>query len=119
MDKNSATVWVSQLFDAIDGNDWSALVDMVSEDVCYERPGYDALQGKSAFMHFYEQVRMISSGKHTVNHVFVDGHHIIYSGSFQGQLRDGTSCQVEFCDVCQLDGDLLKHRKTFFYVPAV
>lgn len=115
----AAEAWVTTLFAAIDNRRWDDLEALASDQVCYERPGYDALVGKAAFMHFYQHVRIIKSGKHTVDGVIWRDDAIVYHGSFVGESHSGEALSVAFCDVCELDGNLLRTRKTYFYTPAV
>ena len=111
--------WVDALFAAIDGQDWSALQAMLDPGATYERPGYAPLVGAHEIIRFYRHVRIIRSGKHEV-HGVIDGCNMLnYYGRFQGEAKDGTPLDVSFCDVCQLRGGLLCHRRTFFHVPAI
>ncbi|MEP1536567.1 MAG: nuclear transport factor 2 family protein [Paracoccaceae bacterium] len=111
--------WIERLFRNIDGRDWSSLNVMLADDVVYERPGYAPLVGRDSVMNFYEEVRIIKTGQHTVHDVLANENKLSYYGHFAGTSKAGESLDVGFCDVCDVRDNLLKHRKTFFYVPAV
>lgn len=118
-DPGQGVAWTQRLFDAIDGRDWPALEAMLDPDVVYERPGYDPLIGVKDVMHFYRDVRIIVSGRHHLQGVLKGAEVLNYHGHFTGTSRWGDPLDVAFCDVCRLNGELLRHRRTFFYVPAV
>lgn len=111
--------WVDRLFEAIDGRDWTALESMLDPTATYARPGYAPLVGAEQVMHFYRHVRIIRSGKHEVHGVIQGLNMLNYYGRFQGVAKDGRPLDVSFCDVCQINGGLLQHRRTFFFVPAI
>lgn len=111
--------WIDRLFRNIDGGDWASLNIMLSDDVVYERPGYSPLVGRDAVMNFYEKVRIIKSGRHSVHDVISDQDKMSYHGHFAGTSKAGELLDVGFCDVCEVQNNLLKHRKTFFYTPSV
>lgn len=115
----SGHAWVSRLFQAIDGCDWDALEAMLDPSVVYERPGYAPFEGAAALLHFYRHTRIIASGRHDVHGVLEDGDMLTNFGCFEGVSHDGGLLDVSFCDVCWLNGDLLRRRRTFFFVPAV
>jgi uncharacterized protein len=111
--------WADRLFAAIDGRDWRALEALLDPNATYERPGYAPLVGAEEIMYFYRHVRIIRSGRHEVHGVIEGRNMLNHYGRFQGLAKDGTPLDVLFCDVCQVSSGLLRHRRTFFYVPAI
>lgn len=111
--------WLDQLFMAIDGRDWHALEVMLDPAVTYERPGYAPLIGMERVMQFYRHERIIQSGRHEIKGM-IEGHDgLSYFGRFRGKSKTGAPLDVSFCDFCSFKDDLLHHRRTFFYVPAI
>ncbi|MCV6603061.1 MAG: nuclear transport factor 2 family protein [Cohaesibacter sp.] len=111
--------WISALFEAIDCNCWDALEQILAPDVVYERPGYAPLVGRDAVMNFYRHIRIIKSGIHKVQGFARQGKILSYYGNFKGISQSDEPLNVDFCDICKLDGDHLYYRKTFFHIAAV
>jgi len=110
---------VHRLFDAIDSRRWERLPDFFDADVVYERPGYEPFRGLDRLDHFYREERVIASGRHHLEGVVVGDTQAACWGRFIGTHRDGTPIDEAFADTYQLTGDRIRHRKSFFFRPAV
>ncbi|WP_323118208.1 nuclear transport factor 2 family protein [Burkholderia alba] len=109
-----------RMFEVIDTRQFSRLPEFFHPRVVYERPGYDAIDGLPALIHFYEKVRIIVEGRHTIHSVFqsgIDGAAV--SGSFKGVSVQGDALSEPFCDVYFFENDRIVRRKTFFFRKAI
>jgi ketosteroid isomerase-like protein len=110
---------VQGYFEAVDANDVAGLLRAFHDDAVYERPGYAAIEGMAALRHFYEQVRVIAGGKHTVEGIIVQGDRAAAWGSFEGTSRTGEPLAERWADVYQFEGALIRYRRSHFYRPAI
>jgi ketosteroid isomerase-like protein len=110
---------VRQLFDVIDGQEWNKLTEFFCEDVHYERPGYEPINGIAALLTFYRDVRIIQSGRHHLDQVVIDDSAGACWGRFLGQSRKGDPIDVRFADVYSLHQGKIRLRTSYFFVPAV
>ena len=108
--------FIISMFRAIDGRDWEALGRHFHPDMIYLRPGFPTLEGRDAVLRFYREVRQIQ-GEHRIEGVAVEGKFGAHWGRFVGAKKDGTPVDVEYSDTYVFDDGLLKHRKSYFFVP--
>lgn len=110
---------VCNYFAAVDANDFDRLIELFDDEVVYERPGYDAIEGKQQLKRFYASERVIASGEHTVRGVVADGDRVTAWGDFRGTSRTGAQLSEGWCDVYQFRDARIYRRRTYFYRPAV
>ncbi len=110
---------VRRYYELVDGGDLEAMYALFADDVVYDRPGYEPLEGMAAFRAFYEDERVIEEGVHTVDGLVVDGDHVAVEGAFAGSLRDGTEVHLRFADFFTLRDGLIVRRNTYFHAPLV
>ncbi len=110
---------IVQLFNRIDNRDWSGLKALVCQDVVYERPGYTPIVGAESLLDFYENVRIIASGRHELTRIVADTNTGACWGSFSGQHRNGSPLSVRFADCYTFEDGMIKTRTSYFFVPAV
>jgi ketosteroid isomerase-like protein len=110
---------IRSYFDAIDANDIERVLSLYADDVVYERPGYDAIDGKQQLRHFFVDERVIASGRHRIDGVIVDGDRVSAWGSFAGLSRTGAELNERWCDVYEFRDALIARRCTYFFRPAV
>lgn len=110
---------VHELFQTIDSRDWNQLPQFFHPEVVYERPGYPVLKGISRLDNFYREERVIAAGAHHIEAVVIDGNHAACWGRFVGAHKDGSSIDEAFADVYTLVDNRIRHRKSFFFRPAV
>ncbi len=110
---------IRDMFHLIDAGDYEALRTIFTDDVVYERPGYEAIRGIDALVHFYRVVRVIGSGEHRLTAVVADGPVAVSWGRFVGARRDGDPVDVRFADVYTFASHRIRTRTSFFFVPAV
>ena len=111
---------VERMFDAIDSRSFARLPDFFHPHISYERPGYEVIDGLPALVYFYEKVRDIAEGRHTLHSIFQSGvGGAAVCGSFCGKSRSGNALNEQFCDVYLFEKDKIVHRKTFFFRKAI
>ncbi|WP_186143080.1 nuclear transport factor 2 family protein [Burkholderia gladioli] len=111
---------IRRMFEAIDSRDFARLPDFFHPRVTYERPGYAVIDGLPALTHFYENIRIIAEGRHTVHSVFVSGASAAAAcGLFVGRSRSGEPLNEQFCDVYAFEAERIVRRKTFFFRKAI
>ncbi len=110
---------IREYFNAVDNADVDRLLATFHEDVIYERPGYPPIRGIDELRDFYENVRVLASGSHDLEHIIVDGEKGVCWGEFSGKKHDGSEVDVRFADVYTFEDKKIKRRRTFFYAPSV
>jgi uncharacterized protein len=110
---------IVSLFRHIDAREWSRVEKLFSEDIVYERPGYPRFRGRPRVMHFYRRERVITSGQHELHRIVVRGSVAVCWGRFRGNRKNGMPVDIRFADVYRFDEGRIKHRTSYFFVPAV
>lgn len=107
-------------YEAMDRDDIDSVLEFFSGDVLYRRPGYERIVGMDALRQYYASDRQIATGRHVLTSVIVEGQRVAAHGTFEGDLRDGSTTSVGFAAffVFDLNGRAAEHT-TYFFVPAV
>lgn len=104
---------VRSYYDYVDAEEYEALFSLFADDIVYERPGHDPIEGIGAFRRFYLEQRPIEAGNHSIDDLYEDGETIVVLGSFEGRLA-GEAVAFGFADVHHFsDDDLITHRQTY------
>ncbi|MDX2007685.1 MAG: nuclear transport factor 2 family protein [Meiothermus sp.] len=119
MNTDDAKHVVMQYFHAIDAGDLDTALAQFSQDSVYERPGYPPLEGIDQIRNFYQSVRVIRRGRHTLEGLLVEGDQAVTWGVFEGESRDGVQLQERWSDVYRLKGGKIAYRRTHFFRAAV
>ena len=112
MDGNDPESVVRRYYDLVDAERYDDLVALFAEDVRYERPGQEPIEGRDALRTFYEEGRPLDDGAHEVHDVIVDGGTVAVRGTFSGR-QDGERVAFGFADVHEFDGGSIACRHTF------
>ena len=110
---------IVQLFQSVDSRAWDALPRFFTEDVVYERPGYEPLRGLRQLSEFYRLIRVIESGEHHLEQIVVSGAHAACWGQFRGLHRNGDPISERFADWYEFSTGKIRWRHTYFFRPAV
>ncbi|HZO73373.1 MAG TPA: nuclear transport factor 2 family protein [Ktedonobacteraceae bacterium] len=110
---------ITRLFQIVDSSDWANMPDVFCEDIVYERPGYPPIVGIEQLLHFYKHVRILGSGKHHLEQVVIEGNHGGCFGRFVGQTKDHSEVDELFADMYTFENGKIKHRRSYFFRPAV
>jgi hypothetical protein len=105
---------VRKYYDAVDSNDLETLFSVFSENIVYERPGYEAISGMEKFKDFYRKNRIIKEGHHTLSNIIVHKPYVIVEGEFKGILKDGRESYTKFVDVYTFSNNKAVKRHTYF-----
>jgi ketosteroid isomerase-like protein len=108
---------VRAMFQAIDARNWSHLGNVFAEDCRYERPGFPVCDGLTAILYFYENVRPIHTGVHTIENITSEGSCTYASGAFSGFLKTGSPINLQFADMYLFRQKHIRSRRTFFFTP--
>lgn len=117
-DKNYVPGLIQALLTAIDNMDWNTLSSLLSESTIYEVSGFPRFEGKSAVMDYYEIIRPIKSGTHTVESIITDGDRGICCGHFVGIKKDGESVDLLFADEISFENLKIEQRRVYFCQPT-
>lgn len=103
---------VRRYYDLVDAENYDDLVALFTDNVSYERPGQDAIEGRDALRTFYEEGRPLDDGSHEVHDVLVDGDTVAVRGSFSGR-QNGKHVGFGFADIHEFDDGAIARRYTF------
>lgn len=107
------------LLSVIDRRDWHELGRLVTDDICYDRPGYATIRGVADFLEFYRHVRIVADGMHKIERLLTNETQGFCWGRFEGMSKSGTGISATFADWYEFDGDRVRRRRTFFYQPSI
>jgi ketosteroid isomerase-like protein len=111
---------VHAYYSKVDAGDVEGLLALFAADAVYRRPGYEPMQGKQSLESFYRGERVIAQGRHEVVTLVAESPRVAVTGSFSGELKDGSQVHLDFADFFTVGADgLFAHRETYFYVPLV
>ena len=111
--------FIRDMFHHIDTRDFEGLRAFFTDDVTYDRPGYEMIRGLDALLHFYREVRVIAAGKHGLTRVVVDEQSGASWGRFTGTHRNGKALDVRFADCYTFENGRIKTRESYFFEPSV
>ncbi|GAB3839922.1 nuclear transport factor 2 family protein [Dactylosporangium cerinum] len=110
---------ISSMLAVIDRRDWGDLVDLVTDDVVYHRPGCPPIEGVDAFVAFYRRRCIVASGRHAVDRWVESGGQGFVWGRFEGMSHSGVPLNEIFADWFEVRDGRVARRRTFFYRPAI
>jgi ketosteroid isomerase-like protein len=100
-----------EYYDAVDEDRIEDLLALFAEDVTYERPGQDSIEGQDALATFYREERALE-GEHELHDVVVDGDRIAVRGTFSGD-QAGDPVEFGFADFHVVEDGVIAERHTF------
>ncbi|MFC7166579.1 nuclear transport factor 2 family protein [Halospeciosus flavus] len=103
-DGNADPNAVRDYYDYVDDEAYEDLYALFSEDVVYERPGQEAIEGKAEFREFYEAGRPLEDGEHEVVSVVAEGDTVAVRGRFSG-VQGGETVSFGFADFHEFDDE--------------
>jgi ketosteroid isomerase-like protein len=110
---------VTDYYDCIDKGDVSAALSHFSSNSVYRRPGYETFVGLASIKHYYDQVRIVDTGRHDIESLIEGRTEVAVRGSMVGRSTDGKSLNVRFADFWRFHDDLVIERNTYFDAAAV
>ena len=103
---------VREYYELVDADRYDDLVTLFADDIRYERPGQQAIEGKPSLRRFYEEERPLEDGSHEVHTVVVDGDTVAVRGTFSGR-QAGTAVEFDFADFHEFEDGEIARRYTF------
>lgn len=103
---------VRDYYDLVDAGDYDELVALFAEDVRYERPGQESIEGREALREFYDRDRPLENGHHSVDSVVVDGDTVAVRGRFEGE-QGGAAVAFGWADFHEFEEGKIARRYTF------
>jgi uncharacterized protein len=116
--KNYIPGLMQVLLTAIDHQDWDSLSKLLSDDTIYDGSGFPRFEGKSAVMDYYENIRPIKFGTHTIESIISEGNKGVCCGHFSGVKKDGERVELLFADEIGFENFKIKQRRVYFCQPA-
>lgn len=110
---------IRDYFAAVDANDFDRVLELFDDQVVYERPGYEPIQGKERLRRFFTEDRVIATGRHDIEGLLAEGDRVTAWGAFKGKSRTGVDLSEGWCDVYELRDARICRRRTYFFRPAV
>ncbi|MDQ3761703.1 MAG: nuclear transport factor 2 family protein [Actinomycetota bacterium] len=107
------------MFATIDAVDWDALPQFFHAEIVYERPGFPPLCGLDRVLRFYHNERKIVRSTHHVEGTVVQDDLGAVWGRVGCVLTNGTETELGFADIYHFDRNLVRLRRTHFFVPGV
>jgi uncharacterized protein len=98
----------------VDAGRLPELLALFHDDVVYRRGRDVVVSGKEALRRFYEDERIIASGRHELECVAVDDQWVAVRGRATGTLRSGDPFSVDFADFHQIRDGKIWRRYTYF-----
>lgn len=115
----SAGQIVHNMFSIIDCRAFERLHEVFHPEVVYQRPGFPDIQGITELIHFYQQVRIVKDGVHTIRNLVCEGENLVCIGEFSGVSAEGKSLATRFSDVYGLKNGKIALRETYFFKPYI
>lgn len=104
---------IRSYYEYVDDEAYEDLFALFADDIVYERPGQDDIQGMDTFRRFYLEERPIDEGNHTVHNIIAEDDTIAVRGTFSG-VQDGTQVEFGFADIHVFDENgMITHRYTY------
>ncbi|MFC7187630.1 nuclear transport factor 2 family protein [Halorubrum yunnanense] len=88
---------VRSYYESIDADAYDSVFALFDEDVVYERPGQDDIEGMDDLRHFYLDGRPLTEGAHEVHSLTAEDDTVAVRGTFSG-LQDGDRVAFGFAD---------------------
>lgn len=105
-----ARAFAQTLLSAIDAGDWDAVANCFTPDAVYTPPTGPACRGRAAIRTYYESVRPIATGVHTLQDVMHSPARIVARGVFNGTTRLGINVAMDFVDTLEVTEGLINNR---------
>ncbi len=102
--------FAQSLLGAIDAGDWNAVANCFAPDALYNPPSGSACRGREAIRAYYESIRPIASGRHTIQEVMHAPGRIVARGLFNGTTRQGAPVAMDFIDTMEIGHGLICSR---------
>jgi ketosteroid isomerase-like protein len=104
---------VERYFDGFRTSDHARILDLLTEDVVWDLPGFKHLAGKAAFDGEIENPEFEGSPTLSVDRLVEEGDTVVAIGTGAGRHRSGTVHRLAYCDVFTFDGHLVRRVESY------
>ncbi|WP_135533333.1 MULTISPECIES: nuclear transport factor 2 family protein [Halostella] len=94
---------VREYYRYVDDEAYEDLFSLFADDIRYDRPGNEPIEGMEEFRRFYLDERALENGTHDVHAVVPDGDIVAVRGRFEGE-QGGDTVEFGFADFHRFDG---------------
>lgn len=88
---------VRTYYESIDAEDYEAVFALFDEDIIYERPGQNDIEGMADLKNFYLDERPLADGSHEIHSLTSEDDTVSVRGEFSG-VQNGTGVAFGFAD---------------------
>jgi ketosteroid isomerase-like protein len=110
---------VRHYYELVDAGKLDELLALFHDEIVYQRQGTPDITGMAAMRRFYEEERIIDSGRHEIAQVLTDGSWVAVRGLFEGRLKSGASVKLRFTDWHRFRDGKIDRRETLFPGPQI
>jgi ketosteroid isomerase-like protein len=103
---------VRKYYEYADAEQYDDLLACVAEEIRYERPGQQAIEGRESLRSFFVEERSIEDGSHKIEDIVVEDDTIAVRGSFSGVLGD-QEVTIGFAAFHELDDGEIARQYAF------
>ena len=103
---------INSIIDSFENNEVEAILNHMTDDVEWQMIGDKTISGKDDMRKFFadnKDMKMISSTK---KHIIIDGDHVAVDGEVQCS-KDGEVMDMYYCDIYELENELVKKMTTY------
>ena len=104
---------VEAYFEGLRRRDHQQVLDLLTDDVVWELPGFRKMAGKEQFAGEIENDAVVGRPNLVVDKVFEDGETAVVLGSGSAEQPSGDAHRFAFCDIITFDGDLIARVESY------
>jgi len=104
---------VEQYFEGFRRSDHEAILALLSDDVVWDLPGFEHLEGKAAFDGEIENPDFEGSPQLEVDRLVEDGDTVVAIGTGQARHRQAGMMRFAYCDVFTFAGELVRRVESY------
>lgn len=99
---------VERYFEGFRRTDHQAILDLLSDDVVWDLPGFERLEGKAAFDGEIENEASEGSPTLVIDRLVEEGDSVVAIGTGAGRQKGGATFDFAYADVFTFAGDLIR-----------
>lgn len=104
---------VETYFEGFRRSDHAMILELLTDDVIWDLPGFKHLEGKDAFDGEIENPAMEGSPKLTIDRLVEEGETVVAIGTGEGRHREAGPFRFAYCDVFTFRGDLIRRVESY------
>ena len=104
---------VERYFDGFRASDHGVILDLLTDDVVWDLPGFKHLVGKAAFDGEIENEAFSGSPTLELDRLVEEGDTVVAIGTGHGTFRAGETHRFAYCDVFTFAGPLIRRVESY------